>query len=239
NQMIPRWFTRFYYLSLPSIPSTSRGVYTAGRRYCGGAGTPNCWSCLTCKNARSTLFCDKCGQIQPPSKVNLFEYVGIPPRFDIDESEVKKKLIALSAKIHPDKFSTASQKEKNLSEEHTRLLSTARSMLNDPVRRARYLIQLAKGDKEIYVEDEDSRKRESFSPEILMEIFELNEKVDDAQSEEEKEELLKEIGEKKAEMERRIATAFNSSSFEEADRETNKLAYLQSIRKRLLESIRG
>ncbi|GMS95358.1 hypothetical protein PENTCL1PPCAC_17533, partial [Pristionchus entomophagus] len=238
NQMITRWLIQLYRIAGPTVPSTSRGVPTVVKRGFCGRTTPNCWSCLTCKNARSTLFCDKCGQLQPPSKVNLFEYVGITPRFDIDESEVKKKLIQLSAKIHPDKFSTANQKEKDLSEEHTRLLSTARSMLNDPVKRARYLIQLAKGEKQIDVEDEDVEKRETFSPEILMEIFELNEKVEDAQSEKEKEEILNEISEMRKEMEKRISSAMKES-IKEAERETNKLAYLQSIRKRLMDSIRG
>eukprot|EP00080_Pristionchus_pacificus_P004126 PDM64146.1 dnj-15 [Pristionchus pacificus] len=237
--MIPRWCVQLYRLTVPTLPSTSRGMTTVVNRGFCGKVIPNCWSCLTCKNARSTLFCDKCGQLQPPSKVNLFEYVGIQARFDIDESEVKKKLIQLSSKIHPDKFSTATQREKDLSEEHTRLLSTARSMLNDPVKRGRYLIQLAKGDKHIHVEDDDVQKRESFSPEILMEIFELNEKVEDALNEKEKEEILKEIGERRTEMEKRITNALKKGSIDEAEKEINKLAYLQSIRMRLMDSIRG
>ncbi|GMT23366.1 hypothetical protein PFISCL1PPCAC_14663, partial [Pristionchus fissidentatus] len=237
-QMITRSFTQLSRITVSTVPSTSHALPTVlSRGYCGKIN--NCWSCLTCKNSRSNLFCDKCGQLQPPSKVNLFEYVGMTPQFDIDEMAVKRRLIQLSAKIHPDKFSTASQQEKDLSEEHTRLVSTARSMLSDPVKRSRYLIQLSKGDKQIHVEDDDVQSKETFSPEVLMEIFELNERVEDATSEKEKEEILNEIGDEKREIEKRITNAFNGKKIEEAEKETSKLAYLMSIKKRLLNSIRG
>ena len=45
--------------------------------------------------------------------------------------------------------------EKELSEAHSRVLSTAKTMLTDPVKRAKYLIQLAKKSGPINVVEED------------------------------------------------------------------------------------
>lgn len=40
-------------------------------------------------------------------------------------------------------------------------------------------------------------------------------------------------------MEKRITNALKKGSIDEAEKEINKLAYLQSIRMRLMDSIRG
>uniref|UniRef100_A0A1I7XRH3 J domain-containing protein n=1 Tax=Heterorhabditis bacteriophora TaxID=37862 RepID=A0A1I7XRH3_HETBA len=93
-------------------------------------------------------FCSISHRIQPSGNhKNMFEYIGVPVSFNIDESILKKKFRDLQSQLHPDKFAQTSEFERNISEEHSRHLNQAYKILSDPFERAKYLLKiLGEGD---------------------------------------------------------------------------------------------
>uniref|UniRef100_A0A0K0DMN1 J domain-containing protein n=1 Tax=Angiostrongylus cantonensis TaxID=6313 RepID=A0A0K0DMN1_ANGCA len=195
----------FYY-------SSSQGSRSCGKilSNCGRPQETNCWNCTDAV---------KCHTIQPPVETqNLFEYIGIPVSFDIEESVLKKRFRELQSKLHPDKFVRASEHEKEISDEHSRKLNESYKILLDPYLRAKYLLKIL-GNEEGYL-DNDS----------LLEMVEWNEKVADVEDEEElseeKRKLQKEIDILLA----RLKELFAEKNIKEVCSAITRLSYLYSLR---------
>ncbi|CAJ0602793.1 unnamed protein product [Cylicocyclus nassatus] len=182
-------------LALSLGPSILRASYSP-LRSCGkiasGCARPeetNCWNCRDAVNCTEKFFCDHCHSIQPPPpSQNMFEYLGFPVSFEIEDSELKKRFRELQATVHPDKFTQASKHEREISDEHSRKLNESYKTLSEPFLRAKYLLKIL-GEKETKGKDLD--------PASLMEMMEWNEKVSEMTSEgelsAEKETVQKEI----------------------------------------------
>ncbi|VDN41697.1 unnamed protein product [Gongylonema pulchrum] len=117
------------------------------------------------------FFCPVCSAIQPIEDTNYFTYLGVRPGFDVDLSLLKKNFLKLQSAVHPDKFSTCSQKEQEISEHCSQYLNEAYKTLTEPLRRASRL-QLFIGliSATFFVEA-------SGSTDFLVEMMELNERV--------------------------------------------------------------
>ncbi|KAK9720210.1 HSCB C-terminal oligomerization domain [Popillia japonica] len=74
--------------------------------------------------------------------------------------------------LHPDKFSNKSDTEKEISAEYSSLVNKAYNTLQTPIKRALHLLSL---NNETISED-----NKSDNPEFLMEMMELNEEIDAA-----------------------------------------------------------
>jgi molecular chaperone HscB len=101
-----------------------------------------------------------------------FSIFGLPRKLWIEMSALEQKFLQLSWKLHPDKFVNASAEEQELSLKRSSELNDAHRVLRDPVARVEYLLQI-----------EDMRKegehKQQAPPELLEEVFELNESLDD------------------------------------------------------------
>jgi len=101
-----------------------------------------CWSCLgdVVKAGLDAHFCGACKKIQPaPDPNDLFGYLGLPARYRVDEaarSELEARYHELSRKLHPDRFTGASARERRLSMEKTTNLNQTIRTLRDPIKRA-------------------------------------------------------------------------------------------------------
>jgi molecular chaperone HscB len=104
--------------------------------------------------------------------VNYFEVFGLPKLLGIDPGTLEKKFHELSRRYHPDYFTTGSAEDKQKALTMTALLNDAYRTLRHPVRRVEYLLEL-EGFK-----SDGSKVPKSF----LMEMFEINEQVEDARS---------------------------------------------------------
>src|SRR5260221_10198609 len=108
--------------------------------------------------------------ISQPS--DFFAVFGLPRKLVIDLPQLEQKFLQLSWKLHPDNFVNASEHERELSLKRSSELNDAYRMLRDPVARVEYLLGL-EGER---VEGE---KKQQAPPELLEEVFELNESLDE------------------------------------------------------------
>jgi molecular chaperone HscB len=130
-----------------------------------------CWSCH--ERTLGTHFCSSCGKLlQLPRQVDYFELFEMPRKLWVEMSALEKKFLELSWKLHPDKFVNASAEEQELSLQRSSELNDAYRVLRDPVARVEYLLELEGTRKE-------GEHKQQAPPELLEEVFELNESLDE------------------------------------------------------------
>jgi molecular chaperone HscB len=135
------------------------------------ATSASCWSCSAATGGGH--FCPACGKIQPlPKGVDYFAFFGLPQKLTLDAAELEQRFHSLSWKLHPDNFVRASESERQLSLDRSSQLNDAYRTLRDPVARVEYLLSLAGMRKE-------GQKKQQAPPELLEEVFELNESLDE------------------------------------------------------------
>src|SRR5262249_25393526 len=133
-----------------------------------------CWSCGA--SVDGGHFCTKCGVIQRlPRGTDHFAFFGMPRKLWIEMGELEKKFLQLSWKLHPDRFARASEAEREMSLEGWSQLNEAYRVLRDPVARVEYLLALEGMRKE-------GATKQQAPPELLEEVFELNESLDELRS---------------------------------------------------------
>jgi molecular chaperone HscB len=115
-------------------------------------------------------FCPECQKIQPVAPgADYFSFFGLPRKLKIDEAALERDFYALSRRLHPDYFMTASNEERQASVERSSMLNDAYRTLRNRVSRAQYLLTL-----EGYKEAEKKAP-----PDLLEEVFELNLQVEE------------------------------------------------------------
>ena len=97
---------------------------------------------------------------------------ALPRKLWVETALLEQKFLQLSWKLHPDNFVNASESERELSLKRSSELNDAYRVLRDPVARVEYLLQI-EGER---VEGE---KKQQAPPELLEEVFELNESLDE------------------------------------------------------------
>jgi molecular chaperone HscB len=131
----------------------------------------NCWSCTAATGGAH--FCPACGKIQPlPRGADYFAFFGVPQKLTLDLATLEQRFHSLSWKLHPDHFVRASEDERQLSLDLSSQLNDAYRTLRDPVARVEYLLSLNGMRKE-------GQKKQQAPPELLEEVFELNESLDE------------------------------------------------------------
>jgi molecular chaperone HscB len=105
-------------------------------------------------------------------KGDHFSLFSLPRKLWIEMSALEKKFLELSWKLHPDKFVNASAQEQELSLKSSSRLNDAYRVLRDPVARVEYLLELEGMRKE-------GEHKQQAPPELLEEVFELNESLDE------------------------------------------------------------
>ncbi|MFD2179480.1 co-chaperone HscB [Veronia pacifica] len=104
--------------------------------------------------------------------MNHFELFGLPCQFELDGSSLSSCFRELQRKFHPDRFVTASEQDRLLAVQKAAQINDAYHTLNDPVRRAEYLLSLNGVD----LKDEQQTMQD---PEFLMQQMELREELED------------------------------------------------------------
>jgi molecular chaperone HscB len=105
-------------------------------------------------------------------KGDHFSLFGLPRKLWIEMSALEKKFLELSWKLHPDKFVNASAADQEHSLKGSSELNDAYRVLRDPVARLEYLLELEGMRKE-------GEHKQQAPPELLEEVFELNESLDE------------------------------------------------------------
>jgi molecular chaperone HscB len=130
-----------------------------------------CWSCGAATS--DAHFCAACGKIQPLRRdTDYFAFFGLPRKLRIDPAELEKRFHQLSWKLHPDNFVRATEKERELSLALSSELNDAYRALREPLSRVEYLLAHSGMRKE-------GAHKQQAPPELLEEVFELNESLDE------------------------------------------------------------
>lgn len=130
-----------------------------------------CWSCHAAVTGGH--FCAACGKIQPlPAGTDYFAFFEWPQKLSLDDAALEAQFHKLSWKLHPDNFVRAGEFERNLSLERSSQLNDAYRALREPVARVEYLLELHGIRKE-------GATKQQAPPELLEEVFELNESLDE------------------------------------------------------------
>ena len=135
------------------------------------AASAQCWSCKSQVGAEH--FCPSCSKIQPlPAGTDYFAFFALPRKLTIDPAALEAEFHKLSWKLHPDNFVRASEYERDLSLERSSQLNDAYRTLRDPITRVEYLLL------KLGLRKEGTTKQQA-PPELLEEVFELNESLDE------------------------------------------------------------
>src|SRR5271154_4065256 len=103
---------------------------------------------------------------------DYFALFGLPRKLWIEMSGLEQKFLQMSWKLHPDNFVNASAEEQELSLKRSSELNDAYRVLRDPVARVEYLLGIENMRKE-------GEHKQQAPPELLEEVFELNESLDE------------------------------------------------------------
>lgn len=118
-------------------------------------------------------------------ETNYFELFEIPVTLRADKTLVRKKYLELSRRFHPDYFVNSSGQEQEQALQLSAALNKAMKVFNNEDETIRYLLQ-QKG----LLEDEE---KYALPPHFLMEVMELNESADEAESQEQIQQVLTQI----------------------------------------------
>jgi molecular chaperone HscB len=130
-----------------------------------------CWSCQ--ERSLGTHFCASCGKMsQPPAQSDYFALFEMPRKLWIEMSALEQKFLQLSWKLHPDNFVNATAEEREISLKRSSELNDAYRTLKDPVGRVEYLLAIEGARIE-------GQNKQQAPPELLEEVFELNESLDE------------------------------------------------------------
>jgi len=130
-----------------------------------------CWNCH--ERTLGTHFCSTCGKLlQLPKQVDYFELFEMPRKLWVEMPALEKRFLELSWKLHPDKFVNASAEEQALSLKRSSEMNDAYRVLRDPVARVEYLLEIEGTRKE-------GEHKQQAPPELLEEVFALNESLDE------------------------------------------------------------
>lgn len=106
---------------------------------------------------------------------NYFELFGLPVDYRIDVADLGRRYRELQKHAHPDRFIGGSEGARRHAMQMTVQLNSGFQTLKDPVRRARYLLQLKGVDT---AEETDT----VMDPAFLMEQMELRERMAEARN---------------------------------------------------------
>jgi len=130
-----------------------------------------CWSCH--ERTLGTHFCSSCGKIQQvPEQSDYFAMFELPRKLWIEMGALEQKFLQLSWKLHPDNFTNATPGEREISLRRSSELNDAYRTLRDPVARVEYLLAIESARVE-------GKNKQQAPPELLEEVFELNESLDE------------------------------------------------------------
>jgi molecular chaperone HscB len=104
--------------------------------------------------------------------MDYYRFLGMPRRLRVDAAQLEATFYQLSRLLHPDRYLRRTPRERQYSLEATAILNDAYRILRDPVKRAEYVLS-----QEGFNIGEQRGK--DVPPELLEEVFELNEALEE------------------------------------------------------------
>lgn len=161
---------------------------------------------------------------------------GPPPRgpFTPDLRQLRKEFLQLQASAHPDRHPEDRKAHAQALSAH---INEAYKTLSSPLLRAQYLLSL-RGDHS-HSDDAAQLGEGKGDQELLLEVLELRERIEEAETEAEVEEMRRDNEERVAKSVRVLEEAFARDNIEAARREAVRLRYWVNVGDTLREWERG
>lgn len=163
---------------------------------------------------------------------NYFDLLGLSQGFEVDTEALSLNYRELQRAVHPDRFANASEQERRLSVQQTSLINEAFTTLKSPLKRARYLLELAGKP----LDDTDT----SMPPEFLMEQMELREGLGAVRGSDDPFSTLDQVRSTIEQRERELVEAlrrdFNDGSDESLERARSSVRKMQFMQRLLDEA---
>jgi len=149
--------------------------YTAVRYFSTGSRACGILACPACNSKQLQIKDDLfCCQICPNREgIDYFKLLGIPRTYSVDLKEAEQRYRDLQKTVHPDKINN--DQSVVVPEGYSALLNKAISVIKSPTERAMHLLYLIDGCS---ITESDTTR----DPVLLMEMMELNERIDDCGS---------------------------------------------------------
>uniref|UniRef100_W8AZR6 Iron-sulfur cluster co-chaperone protein HscB, mitochondrial n=1 Tax=Ceratitis capitata TaxID=7213 RepID=W8AZR6_CERCA len=180
-----------------------------------------CWNCKQ-GGRKNHMICTSCGYLQDVNaEINYFDLLDLQNSFSLQQQELTRRFRQLQTLVHPDKFSNKVTREQNNSADWSALINKAYKTLSAPVERGQYLLRL-QGE---HMPQDNS----ALNTEFLMEMMELNEKVDETNSRESLQQINNDIAQQLKEGVQVLSEKFDSKALNEAKFLLVKMKYLISV----------
>ncbi len=114
---------------------------------------------------------------------DYFSLFGLPAKFELDGQALESAWRAVAARVHPDRYATASAPERRVAMQWAARANEAYRQLRDPLLRARYLCESAGVDLQ-------TESNTAMAPAFLMQQMEWRELLDDARHDERARQVL-------------------------------------------------
>jgi len=120
-------------------------------------------------------FCPQCRKILPLGRaVDYFRFLGLPRKLHVEPADLERRFRELSRQFHPDYFYNATTQERRASLERSSYLNDAYRTLKQTIGRVEYLLRI---EGLAAAGPQDASKQ--VPPELLQEVFALNEELDE------------------------------------------------------------
>uniref|UniRef100_A0A3B5LZE6 Iron-sulfur cluster co-chaperone protein HscB n=2 Tax=Xiphophorus couchianus TaxID=32473 RepID=A0A3B5LZE6_9TELE len=187
----------------------------------------NCWNCKQLLDTTPSFFCDSCKAIQPPEEgTSYFRILDCDYTFTLDTHKLQKRYLQLQRTLHPDNFSQKSVKEQEYSESQSALVSKAYKTLLKPLSRGLYMLEL----EGMHLKEGTDSVAESH---FLMELMEINEALEEAQTPEEVNKIGQDTKGKLADLTELIDTALHEGKLDTAKELLTQMKYYASIEEKV------
>lgn len=163
---------------------------------------------------------------------NPFEILGILPAFEIDKAALDQAYFVRQSLVHPDRFMTHSELERQAAQAHSSLLNQAYEALKNSTLRAKALLKL-RG-----IEVPDHANQSIQDPQVLEEAMILRETLTKATSISDLTLLEKQIHEQLREVHSDFSKALQNSNDHELLRLFLRLTYLSKFMDEICRQIR-
>lgn len=144
--------------------------------------------------------------------------------FDIDDNQLENSYLKLQKLLHPDLYINKTEIEKNFAFKHSLLLNQSYETLKSPLKRSEYILNL----NDIQVNNNHKQAIKP-SPELLHDIFELQNDIEEATNQQDQEHIMKQISNDKNETYNALATSFKQKDYLTAAHLTIKLQFLEKL----------
>lgn len=181
----------------------------------------------------SFFFCEECNILQPSVKgADYFLLLDVPPRFDFDSRWLDTCYKQLLRRLHPDKFSNASEEERQYSEEQSSAVGAAYSVLSNPFARAVYMLER---EGAIKAGDDGAGLTLPDDPSLLSSVMEAREEIEDSKDKAALDRIREDNQQQEQSLLQELSKAFGSDDLATAVNLTARLRYVTRIRDAIQE----